>query len=221
MNGENLTKRILGGGESIAREEIFSHALPWQAIKNIREIISHVIGNLSDDFCKIGDGVYVFRGVNIPKSAEIVGPCVIDEGAQIRHGAYIRGNVIVGKRCVVGNSSEIKDSILFDRVAVPHYNYVGNSILGEGAHLGAGAIISNLKGDKSNVKIHVDGEIIDTGLRKFGAVVGNCVEVGCGTVLNPGTLIFPNAQIYPLSCVRGTVPENVIYKSSTEIVPRI
>ena len=220
MNINGLTEKILGNGTSLAREEILKHTLPWQAIKDIREIISRVAKNLSDDFEKIGEGVYVFRGVKISNGAEIIGPCIIDEGAEIRHGAYIRGNVIVGKGCVVGNSSEIKDSILFDGAAVPHFNYVGNSILGKEAHLGAGVIISNLKGDKSNVKIHFGDEIIDTGLRKFGAIVGARAEVGCGSVLNPGTLIFPNAQIYPLSSVRGAVPENAIYKSQDKIVPR-
>ena len=194
--------------------------MPWQAIEKIPDIISSVINDLGDDFEKIGEGVYVFRGITIPNSVKIEGRAVICEGAELRHGAYLRGEVIIGRGAVVGNSCEIKHSILYDRACVPHFNYVGNSILSEGAHLGAGAVISNLKINKSSVKVSINGEKIDTGLRKMGAVVGGHAEVGCGSVLNPGTLIFPNAIIYPLSCVRGTVMGNSIYKSSTEIVEK-
>ncbi len=220
MKDKLLTKEFFQNGTSIAFDEICKHKYVWQAVAKIKEIVRDVILNLDGDFEEIGGGVYVFRGVKIPKSAEIIGPAVICEGVEIRHGAYIRGNVIVGRGCVVGNSCEIKDSILFDNATVPHFNYVGNSILGTYCHLGAGAIISNLKGDKSNVKIRHKNEIIDTGLRKFGAVIGNGVEVGCGTVLNPGTVILKGAQIYPLSSVRGIVDESVIYKSHTEIILR-
>lgn len=220
MKDKLLTKEFFQNGESIAFDKICRCKYVWQSVAKIKEIVREIIPTLDDNFEKIGEGVYVFRGVYIPKSAEIIGPAIIDEGAEIRHGAYIRGNAIIGRGCVLGNSCEIKDSILFDNATVPHFNYVGNSILGKGAHLGAGAIISNLKGDKSNVKIRYKNEIIDTGLRKFGAVIGNGVEVGCGTVLNPGTIILKGAQIYPLSSVRGVIDENVIYKSHTEIIKR-
>lgn len=216
----NLTERILGSDASIAHSEIIKHSLPWQAIEKISDIISIVINDLSDDFEKIGEGVYVFRGITIPSSVKIEGRAVICEGAELRHGAYLRGEVIIGRGAVVGNSCEIKHSILYDRACVPHFNYVGNSILSEGAHLGAGAVISNLKINKSSVKVILNGEKIDTGLRKMGAVVGGHAEVGCGSVLNPGTLIFPNAIIYPLSCVRGTIPEASIYKRDREIIKR-
>lgn len=216
----NLTERILGSDASIAHSEIIKHCLPWQAIGKIPDIISSVIDNLGDDFEKISEGVYVFRGITIPSSVKIEGRAVICEGAELRHGAYLRGEVIIGRGAVVGNSCEIKHSILYDRACVPHFNYVGNSILSEGAHLGAGAVISNLKINKSSVKVNLNGEKIDTGLRKMGAVIGGHAEVGCGSVLNPGTLIFPNALIYPLSCVRGTIPEASIYKRDGEIIKR-
>lgn len=216
----NLTERILGSDASIAHNSIIKYDFPWQAIEKIPDIISSVIDNLGNDFEKIGDGVYVFRGITIPSSVKIEGRAVICEGAELRHGAYLRGEVIIGRGAVVGNSCEIKHSILYDRACVPHFNYVGNSILSEGAHLGAGAVISNLKINKSSVKVSLNGEKIDTGLRKMGAVVGAHAEVGCGSVLNPGTLIFPNALIYPLSSVRGTIPEASIYKRDGEIIKR-
>ena len=216
----NLTERILGSDASIAHSSIIKYDFPWQAIEKISDIISSVIDNIGDDFEKISEGVYVFRGITIPSSVKIEGRAVICEGAELRHGAYLRGEVIIGRGAVVGNSCEIKHSILYVHACVPHFNYVGNSILSEGAHLGAGAVISNLKINKSSVKVSLNGEKIDTGLRKMGAVVGAHAEVGCGSVLNPGTLIFPNALIYPLSSVRGTVMENSIYKSCSEIVEK-
>ena len=216
----NLTERILGSDASIAHSSIIKYDFLWQAIEKISDIISSVIDNLGSDFEKIDEGVYVFRGITIPSSVKIEGRAVICEGAELRHGAYLRGEVIIGRGAVVGNSCEIKHSILYDRACVPHFNYVGNSILSEGAHLGAGAVISNLKINKSSVKVSLNSEKIDTGLRKMGAVVGGHAEVGCGSVLNPGTLIFPNAIIYPLSCVRGTIPEASIYKRDGEIIKR-
>lgn len=216
----NLTERILGSDASIAHSSIIKYDFPWKAIEKISDIISSVIDNLGNDFEKIDEGVYVFRGLKIPNSVKIEGRAVICEGAELRHGAYLRGEVIIGRGAVVGNSCEIKHSILYDHACVPHFNYVGNSILSEGAHLGAGAVISNLKINKSSVKVSLYGEKIDTGLRKMGAVVGAHAEVGCGSVLNPGTLIFPNALIYPLSSVRGTIPEASIYKRDGEIIKR-
>ena len=214
-----LTKSIFKGGSDFLNL-ILKYDFPWEAIGKIRNIIGEAIKILSDDFIKIAEDVYVFKDVSIPESAKIKGPCIICEGAEIRHGAYIRGGVIIGRGCVVGNSTEIKDSILFDKVAAPHYNYIGNSIIGKGAHLGAGAIISNLKGNKSNVKISYNGKKIETDLRKMGAVLGEGVEVGCGSVLNPGTIVLENTQIYPLSSVRGVVVKNLIYKSSEDIIKK-
>ena len=153
-------------------------------------------------------------------SAFINGPCIIDEYAEIRHCAFIRGNAIIGKNCVVGNSTELKNVILFDYVQVPHYNYVGDSVLGFRSHLGAGAITSNVKSDKTLVTIKNGNEKIKTGLKKFGAMLGDCVEVGCGTVLNPGTVVGKNTNIYPLCSVRGFVPGGSIYKSADQIITR-
>ena len=166
----------------------------------------------------MGNGVFVAKSAKVASSASITGPCIIDEDAEIRHCAFIRGNTIVGKGAVVGNSTELKNVILFDKVQVPHYNYVGDSVLGYKSHLGAGAITSNVKSDKTNVSITLDTKKYNTNLRKFGAILGDSVEVGCGTVLNPGTVVGKNTNIYPLSMVRGYVGENSIYKSRGDIV---
>ena len=185
--------------------------------------ISNFIKQLSltldtQKFDDLGGGVFVAKSARVAKSAHIAGPCIIDEDAEIRHCAFIRGNAIVGKGAVVGNSTELKNVILFDKVQVPHYNYVGDSVLGNKSHLGAGAITSNVKSDKTNVSITLDTQRYNTNLKKFGAILGDCVEVGCGTVLNPGTVVGKNTNIYPLSMVRGYVRENSIYKSRGDIV---
>ena len=216
---ELLTKSIFTGGFDFL-DLLLEYTYPWEAIGNIRKIIDVAKGRLDGNYTKIGEDVYVFKGVSVPSSAKIVGPAIIMEGAEIRHGAYLRGGVIVGKGAVVGNSTEIKDSVLFDKACAPHYNYIGNSMIGKGAHLGAGAIISNLKGNKTSVSISYNGQKIDTGLRKLGAILGENVEVGCGTVLNPGTIVLENTQIYPLSSIRGTLGANLIYKSSDKIVKK-
>ena len=169
-------------------------------------------------FDDLGGGVFVAKSARVAISAHIAGPCIIDEDAEIRHCAFIRGNAIVGKGAVVGNSTELKNVILFDKVQVPHYNYVGDSVLGYKSHLGAGAITSNVKSDKTNVSVTIDGTKYNTNLKKFGAILGDCVEVGCGTVLNPGTVVGKNTNIYPLSMVRGYVGENSIYKGRGDIV---
>ncbi len=165
-----------------------------------------------------GGGVFVAKSAKVASSASITGPCIIDEEAEIRHCAFIRGSAIIGKGAVVGNSTELKNVILFDKVQVPHYNYVGDSILGYKSHLGAGAITSNVKSDKTNVSILLGNEKYNTNLRKFGAILGDCVEVGCGTVLNPGTVVGKHTNIYPLSMVRGYVQKNSIYKNRDNIV---
>ena len=173
-----------------------------------------------EKFEKRGEDVWIAKSATVFESAYIAGPCIIDEEAEVRHCAFIRGSVIVGKGSVVGNSTEMKNSIIFDNVQVPHYNYVGDSILGYRSHMGAGSITSNVKSDKTLVKVSVDGNRVETGLKKFGAMLGDFVEVGCGSVLNPGTVIGKNSNIYPLSSVRGTVPANSIYKSKGEVVDK-
>ena len=193
-----------------------------EVLPEIKEFIKQLSLTLdTEKFDDLGGGVFVAKSAKVASSASITGPCIIDEKAEIRHCAFIRGNVIVGKGAVVGNSTELKNAILFDKVQVPHYNYVGDSILGYKSHLGAGAITSNVKSDKTNVSVTIDGKKYNTNLKKFGAILGDCVEVGCGTVLNPGTIVGKNTNIYPLSMVRGYVPQNSIYKNRGEIVEKI
>ncbi|MBE6810042.1 MAG: UDP-N-acetylglucosamine pyrophosphorylase [Ruminococcaceae bacterium] len=193
-----------------------------EVLPEIKEFIKQLSLTLdTEKFDDLGGGVFVAKSAKVASSASITGPCIIDEEAEIRHCAFIRGNVIVGKGAVVGNSTELKNAILFDKVQVPHYNYVGDSILGYKSHLGAGAITSNVKSDKTNVSVTIDGKKYNTNLKKFGAILGDCVEVGCGTVLNPGTVVGKNTNIYPLSMVRGYVPQNSIYKNRGEIVEKI
>ena len=191
----------------------------FEVLPEIKEFIVGLSVTLdSHKFDDLGNGVFVAKSAKVASSASITGPCIIDEDAEIRHCAFIRGNTIVGKGAVVGNSTELKNVILFDKVQVPHYNYVGDSVLGYKSHLGAGAITSNVKSDKTNVSITLDTKKYNTNLRKFGAILGDSVEVGCGTVLNPGTVVGKNTNIYPLSMVRGYVGENSIYKSRGDIV---
>lgn len=220
MNKDLLTVNFFEGEHSIAYNHLLKFTYPWEAVAKIGAIIESIIPTLCDDFIKISDGVYVFRGVEIPKTAQIIAPTIICKGAEIRNGAFIRGNAIIGEGCVVGNSCEIKNSILFDESCVPHFSYVGDSIIGYKSHLGAGAIISNLKGDKTNVSIKRNGEAVATVGRKLGAILGDGVEVGAGSVLNPGTVILSGARIYPLSSVRGTVERDAIYKSNGNIVKK-
>ncbi len=193
-----------------------------EVLPEIKDFIKKLSLTLdTQKFDNLGDGVFVAKSANVAKSASITGPCIIDEDAEIRHCAFIRGSVIVGKGAVVGNSTELKNVILFDKVQVPHYNYVGDSILGYKSHLGAGAITSNVKSDKTNVSIMLGKERYNTNLKKFGAILGDNVEIGCGTVLNPGTVVGRNTNIYPLSMVRGFVPQDHIYKNRNEIVEKI
>lgn len=194
---------------------------PFEVLPKIKDFILELGSTLSEDeFEKIGEDVWVSKTAKVAKSASITGPCIIDSGAEIRHCAFIRGNAIVGKGAVVGNSTELKNVVLFDKVQVPHYNYVGDSILGFKSHMGAGAITSNVKSDKSLVTVKCGEEKIETGLKKFGAILGDEVEVGCGSVLNPGTVIGKKSQVYPLSSVRGVIKENSIYKCAGEIVEK-
>ena len=194
---------------------------PWEVLPKINAFILEYAKTLPDDFEMIGEFIWVGKGTTIEKSALIKGPAIIGYNCEIRHSAYIRGNVIIGNNVVVGNSTEIKNAILFNRVQVPHFNYVSDSILGFKAHLGAGVITSNLKSDNTLVKVKYDSNVIETGLRKFGAILGDSAEIGCNSVLNPGTIIGKNSIVYPLCSVRGVIPENSIMKNNTDIVKKI
>ncbi len=198
---------------TIAAPLFSEKAYPWEALRSLQSFIYETGESLTDEYIRTGD-IWIARDAVVAPTACISGPCIIDHGAEIRHGAFIRGSVIIGKNCVVGNSSEVKNSILFDGAQAPHFNYVGDSILGFKAHIGAGVITSNLKSDKTSVTVCG----IDTGLRKLGALIGDHAEIGCGAVLCPGTMIGRNSTVYPLSMVRGCVPPGYIYKSAENIV---
>ena len=203
---------------TIAKDLFENCNYPWEVLPKIKEFIMGLIPNLGDEYEEVDEGVYVHKTAKVAKSACIVGPTIICANAEIRHCAYIRGSVIVGENSVIGNSTEVKNAIIFNNCQCPHYNYVGDSILGEYAHTGAGVILSNVKSDKKNVKIKVDDEVIETGLRKFGAIIGDHVEVGCNSVLCPGTVILSNSNIYPLTRVRGLIDSNVIVKDMNNII---
>ncbi len=192
---------------------------PWEILPQIKEIIKKVIAEGLEGYTEIEPGVFVGENVKIAKTSTIEAPAIIGANTEIRPGAYLRGNVIVGENCVIGNSSELKNSILLYHVQVPHYNYVGDSILGSHSHMGAGSICSNLKSDGKNIFIHGDKEY-ETGLRKIGAFLGDHADIGCGSVLNPGTIIGKNTQVYPLSMLRGCFPENSIVKKIDNVVER-
>ena len=206
--------------ETIAKDLFETKTYPWEVLPEIGEFIMKLGETLSDDYEHPTNDIWIHKTVNIADTATLNGPLIIDADTEVRPGAFIRGNVIVGKNCVVGNSTELKNVVLFNTVQVPHYNYVGDSILGTHSHMGAGSITSNVKSDKTLVVVKNDGEEIETGLKKFGAMLGDYVEVGCNSVLNPGTVIGRNTNIYPLSPVRGVVPENSIYKSADKIVDK-
>lgn len=207
--------------ETIAAQIFEGVEYPWEALAKIKDFIIELGKSLPEDkYEKRGEDVWVAKSAKIFPSAYINGPAIIDEDAEVRHCAFIRGSAIVGKGAVVGNSTELKNVILFNKVQVPHYNYVGDSILGYKAHMGAGSITSNVKSDKTLVSVKFREECLETGLKKFGAMLGDYVEVGCNSVLNPGTVIGKGASIYPTSSVRGYVPENSIYKKEGEIATR-
>ena len=208
--------------ETIAREIFEGVTYPWEVLPKISDFIN-ILGNTlpEERFEKRGDDVWIARSAFVYPTACINGPTIIDEDAEIRHGAFIRGSAIVGKGAVVGNSTELKNVILFNKVQVPHYNYVGDSILGYKSHMGAGSITSNVKSDKTLVVVRVGQDTLETGLKKFGAMLGDNVEVGCNTVLNPGTVIGRGTNIYPTSMVRGFIPAGSIYKKQGEIAEKI
>ena len=195
--------------------EMFKY--PWEAVKGIEECIERISLALGEEFSNYGGGVFVHRSARVAPSAVLIGPCIVEENAEVRHCAFVRGGVLIGKGCVIGNSVELKNSILFDGVQIPHLSYAGDSILGYRAHLGAGVIISNLKADRSEIAIKVGNGRILSGLVKCGAFLGDGVEVGCNAVLCPGTVIGRGARIYPLALARGTYPENCIVKRDGKI----
>ena len=206
---------------TIAADYLSKFTYPWEALKGIKELILQLGETLNkDDFLEIAPTVWVHKTAKVFPSAYLGAPCIIGAGTEVRHCAFIRGSALVGENCVVGNSTELKNVILFDNVQVPHYNYVGDSILGYKAHMGAGSITSNVKSDKSLVVIHCDPPI-PTGIKKVGAMLGDNAEVGCNSVLNPGTVIGRNSNVYPTSCVRGVIPANSIYKKNDTIVTKI
>lgn len=220
---ENLMSgNLLDFSQTIAKPLFENTTYPWEALDSLDEFIINLGNSLPEDkFCKIGDDIWVAKTANIFSSAYLHGPLIICDNAEVRHCAFIRGTVVVGENCVVGNSTELKGSILFNNVQVPHYNYVGDSVLGYKAHTGAGTITSNLKSDKSMVTVGIDGEKFATNRKKFGAIIGDNTEVGCNSVLNPGTIIGRNSVVYPLSMVRGYVPQDSIYKKQGEVCDKI
>ncbi len=212
------TKSLLNLDETIAKD-FMTEEDPWKIISKIKELIMS-LGKKIDlgKFEKIGEDIWIAKSAKVANSACIVGPAIIDENVEIRHCAYIRGNVIVGKNSVVGNSTELKNCILFNNTQVPHFNYVGDSILGYKVHMGAGSITSNVKSDKTKIAIKINNEKINTDLFKLGAIIGDYSEIGCNSVLNPGTMLGKNVTIYPLSNVRGYINDNSIYKDKNNII---
>ncbi|MGN0501331.1 MAG: UDP-N-acetylglucosamine pyrophosphorylase [Ruminococcus sp.] len=223
MCNENLlANNLFDYSKTIAKPLLESVEYPWEALPKIKDFIIEIGKTLDPEiYEQRGENIWVAKSATVFPSAYLGGPLIICEDAEVRHCAFIRGSAIVGKGAVVGNSTELKNSILFDGVQVPHYNYIGDSILGYKAHTGAGTITSNLKSDKSLVTVLCEEEKIETGVKKFGAMLGDHVEVGCNSVLNPGSVVGRNTNVYPLSFVRGYVPENSIYKRLGEIADKI
>ena len=205
---------------SIAGEYLSGFEYPWEALKGIKDLILTLGPTLGEEYTETAPTVWVHRTAKVFPSAYLGAPCIIGPDTEVRHCAFIRGSALVGKGCVVGNSVELKNVILFDGVQVPHYNYVGDSILGHMAHMGAGSVTSNVKSDKTLVVVKNGAEKIETGLKKFGAMLGDFVEVGCNSVLNPGTVIGRHSNVYPTSCVRGMIDEGCIWKNDGTVVKK-
>lgn len=202
-----------------AKAYLEAYTYPWEALKGIKDMILTLGATLGEDYTQVSDRVWVHKTAKVAPTAYLGAPCIIGANTEVRHCAFVRGSALVGENCVVGNSVELKNVILFDNVQVPHYNYVGDSILGYKAHMGAGSITSNVRSDKALVVIHGETEI-PTEQKKVGAMLGDRVEVGCNSVLNPGTVIGRDSNVYPTSCVRGVVPENSIYKNDGTVVAK-
>ena len=205
---------------SAAGDYLKGFTYPWEALSGIKQLILSLGQHLGDDYEQVKPQVWVHKTATVAPTAFLGAPCIIGAGTEVRHCAFVRGSALVGENCVVGNSVELKNVILFDNVQVPHYNYVGDSILGYKSHMGAGSLTSNVKSDKTLVVVKSGSEEMPTGLKKFGAMLGDHVEVGCNSVLNPGTVIGPNTNIYPTSCVRGVVPPGSIWKIGGVVVPK-
>lgn len=215
------TKNLLDLDHTLAKDYLSKFEYPWQALSGIKDEIIRLGKSLpKDEYEEVSENVWIHKTATVFKSAYIASPCIIGPNTEVRHCAFIRGSALVGENCVVGNSCELKNVILFDNVQTPHYNYVGDSILGYKAHMGAGSITSNVKSDKTLVVVKEADEKVETGIKKFGAILGDNVEVGCNSVLNPGTVVGRNTNIYPLSRVRGVIPSNSIYKDSDDIVTK-
>lgn len=206
---------------SLAGEYLSGFSYPWEALGGIRSLILTLGETLGEEYRELSPQIWVHETAVVAPTAYLGAPCIIGPGTEVRHCAFIRGSALVGANCVVGNSVELKNVILFDNVQVPHYNYVGDSILGYRSHMGAGSLTSNVKSDKTLVVVKNGDQAIPTGLKKFGAILGDCVEVGCNSVLNPGTVIGPHSNIYPTSCVRGVVPEGSIWKTGGVVVRKV
>lgn len=219
MSNKLTTKELFDCQTPYLRELFESAEYPWQMLPKIKDYINKLIEEGIEGYTQIADGVLVGENVKIYPTATIEAPAIIGSGTQVRPGAFIRGSVITGENCVLGNSSELKNCVLLDKVQVPHYNYVGDSVLGNKAHMGAGSICSNLKSDGKPVVIHGETDI-ETGLRKIGGILADGADIGCGCVLNPGTIVGKNTSIYPLTSVRGVLPENSIVKSMQNVVVR-
>ena len=218
---ELKTTQLLDLTHTLAGDYLAQFEYPWEALDGIKELILAIGPTLpQDEYDQPAPNVWVHKTATVFPSAYLGAPCIIGPETEVRHGAFIRGSALVGTKCVVGNSVELKNVILFDGVQVPHYNYVGDSILGYKSHMGAGSITSNVKSDKTLVVVKNGDEHIETGRKKFGAILGDYVEVGCNSVLNPGTVVCKNSNIYPVSCVRGVVPADSIYKNKTEIIKK-
>mgnify|MGYP003291951620 CR=1 FL=1 len=215
------TENLLDTDKTIAKRIFDDKEFPWNALPDLKDFILELGKTLPEtEYEHKEEDVWISKSAKVFPSAHIGGPCIIDHDAEVRHCAFIRGSAIVGKNSVVGNSTELKNVILFDNVQVPHYNYVGDSILGYKAHMGAGAVTSNVKSDKTLVKVKAKDEEIETGMKKMGAILGDNVEIGCNSVLCPGTIIGKGSIIYPTSMVRGVIGENKIYKNKKEIIDR-
>lgn len=220
MNEQLSCKKLFDMEHTIAAELFERVTYPWEVLPKIKDFIIELGKGLSEEeYEKRGENIWIAKSATVAPSASITGPCIICPGAEVRHCAFIRGSAIVGRKAVVGNSTELKNVILFDEVQVPHYNYVGDSVLGYHAHMGAGAVTSNVKSDRTLVCVHSDEEIA-TGLKKFGAVLGDWAEIGCNSVLNPGTVVCRKSSVYPLTSVRGVIPPDSICKSMDNIVTR-
>ena len=215
------TMELYDMNHSLAGDYLKNFEYPWQALSGIKALILELGPKLGADFIEISPEVWVHETAKVAPTAYLGSPCIIGGNTEVRHCAFIRGSALVGENCVVGNSVELKNVILFDNVQVPHYNYVGDSILGYKSHMGAGSLTSNVKSDKTLVIVKNGNEKIETGLKKFGAMVGDFVEVGCNSVLNPGTVVGRNSNIYPLSSVRGVVPADSIFKTGGQIVKKV